>query len=130
MKFWIMLWLLGLRMWWLARNNEDFQRKLADQDIVLQFQTHDGRIARHYVIKSERVHPFGGQHPEPSLTLSFKDAAFAVDTIQKAGKDPMIFMKGMQTQDIKALGDVGLMMWFMGLVKYLKPKKKKSSSTK
>ncbi|MCG8316416.1 MAG: helicase [Pseudomonadales bacterium] len=127
MKFWFLLWVLGLRMWWLARNSEDFQRKLEDQDIVLQFQTHDGGIARHYVIKQERVHPVSGQHPNPSLTLSFKDAAYAVDTLMRAGKDPMIFMKGMQTQDIKALGDVGLMMWFMGLVKFLKPKKKKKS---
>ena len=125
MKFWFLLWVLGIRMWWLDRKNEDFQRKLADQDIVLQFQTHDGKIARHYIIKDERVHAFGGAHTEPSLTLSFKDADYAVETISKAGKDPMIFMKGMQTQDIKALGDVGLMMWFMGLAKHLKPKKKK-----
>ena len=125
MKFWFLLWVLGLRMWWLARNVEDFQRKLEGQDIVLQFQTHDGKIARHYIIKDERVHPVRGQHDKPSLTLSFRDANFAYETIMKAGKDPMVFMKGMQTQDIKALGDVGLMMWFMGLVKFLKPKKKK-----
>lgn len=127
LKFWFMLWFLGIRMWWLARKDEDFRRKLEDQDIILQFQTHDGKIARHYVIKDQRVHPKGGQCDNPSLTLSFKDAAYAIETIMKAGKDPMIFMKGMQTQEIKALGDVGLMMWFMGLVKFLKPKKKKKS---
>ncbi|PIE41810.1 MAG: helicase [Gammaproteobacteria bacterium] len=128
MKFWFMLWVLGLRMWWLARNNEDFQRNLSGQDIILQFQTHDGKIARHYVIKNERVHAFGGQHLQPSLVLSFKDAAFAADTISKAGKDPSIFMKGMQSQDIKATGNLGLMMWFMGLVKYLKPQKKNKAT--
>ena len=124
MKFWFLLWALGLRMWWLARNNEDFQRKLSEQDLILQFQTHDGAIARHFVIKDERVRAVAGQHDKPSLTLSFKDASFAYKTILKAGKDPMLFMKGMQTQDIKALGDVNQMMWFMGLMKYLKPKKR------
>lgn len=125
MKFWFLLWVLGLRMSWLSRKNEDFQRKLEGQDIVLQFRTESGNVARHYVVKNGNVHANPGLADSPSMTLAFRDAEFAYDTIMAASKDPSIFMQGMQAQDIKVTGDVGLMMWFMGLMKYLPPKKKK-----
>ena len=58
------------------------------------------------------------------MTLAFKDSAYAYKTIMAAGKDPKVFMMGMQAQDIKTDGDASLMMWFMGISKYLPPKKK------
>jgi hypothetical protein len=59
------------------------------------------------------------------MTLSFRDAKFAFETIMAAAKNPGVFMQGMQKQDIKASGDMGLLMWFMGVIKYLPPKKNK-----
>lgn len=128
MKFWIMLLLLGWRMSWLSRHNEGFQKQLEGKDFVLQFRTIDGKVARHYHVANGRVQASPGVNPKPSMTLAFKDSAYAFETIMAAGKDPAIFMKGIQAQDIKTEGDVSLMMWFMGVSKYLPPKKKKKKS--
>ena len=128
MKFWIMLLILGWRMSWLSRHNESFQKQLDGKDFVLQFRTIDGGIGRHFHVANGRVIASPGIHDEPSMTLAFKDAAYAFATIMAAGKDPAVFMKGMQAQDIKTDGDVSLMMWFMGISKYLPPKKKKKKT--
>jgi len=128
MKFWIMLLILGWRMSWLSRHNEGFQKQLDGKDFVLQFRTTDGGIGRHYHVANGRVIASPGIHQKPSMTLAFKDAGYAFETIMAAGKDPAVFMKGMQAQDIKTDGDVSLMMWFMGISKYLPPKKKKKKA--
>ncbi|OUS24395.1 hypothetical protein A9Q99_24595 [Gammaproteobacteria bacterium 45_16_T64] len=127
MKFWIMLLVLGWRMSWLSRNSEGFQKQLEGKDFILQFRTADGGIARHYHVANGRVQASPGVHQQPAMTLAFKDSTYAFETIMAAGKDPAVFMKGMQAQDIKTEGDVSLMMWFMGVSKYLGPKKKKKS---
>lgn len=125
MRFWILLLILGWRMRWLAKNNENFRDKLQNKDIVLQLQTASGKVARHYIIRDQRVVPVGGLHDKPTINLSFRDALYAYETIMKAGKDPMVFMKGMGSKDIVVSGDPADMMWFMSLMKFLPPKKKK-----
>jgi hypothetical protein len=34
-------------------------------------------------------------------------------------------MQGIQDKNIQVIGNTGLVMWFQGLTKYLKPRKKK-----
>ena len=42
-------------------------------------------------------------------------------------KNPQLaFMQGIQNKDIQIQGNPALVIWFQGLVKYLKPKKKES----
>lgn len=125
MRFWILLLLLGWRMRWLANHNDAFKDKLTGKDTVLQLRTASGKVARYYVIKDEQVTPHGGVHPKPTICLSFRDAKYAYETIMKAGKDQMVFMKGMGTKDIVVTGDPAEMMWFMSLMRFLPPKKKK-----
>lgn len=125
MKFWFLLLVLGWRMRWLAKNNDAFKEKLEDKDIILQFRTESGKVARYYIIREMRVRPCAGMHPKPDMCMSFKDAAYAFDTIMNASKDKMAFMKGMGSKDIVVTGDPQEMMWFMSLMKFLPPKKKK-----
>ena len=125
MRFWILLLILGWRMRWLANNNEKFREKLENKDIVLQLRTASGKVARHYVVKDLKVVPHGGVHAKPNISLSFRDAQYAYETIMKASKDQMVFMKGMGSKDIVVNGDPAEMMWFMSLMKFLPPKKKK-----
>lgn len=125
MKFWFLLLVLGWRMRWLAKNNDAFKEKLENKDVVLQFRTENGRIARYYQIKNNRIAPFGGIHPRPQMGMSFRDAEYAYKTIMSASKDKMAFMKGMGSKDIVVTGDAQEMMWFMSLIKFLPPKKKK-----
>lgn len=125
MKFWLLLWVLGLRMAWLAWRSEKFRELLVGKELVLQFQTKDEGIVRHYVVRNERIHPHGGAHSSPSAVIAFKDAEYGVATLLGGGKDPMAFMKGVQTQDIIIKGDMSVLMWFMGVAKHLPPRRKK-----
>ncbi|RCL56974.1 MAG: helicase, partial [Pseudomonas sp.] len=53
-----------------------------------------------------------------------KDAAYGFATMTAKNKQ-LAFMQGIQNKDIQIQGNPALVMWFQGLTKYLKPKKKK-----
>lgn len=125
MKFWFLLLVLGWRMRWLANNNDAFKEKLEEKDIILQFRTESGKVARYFKIKDLKVKPCGGIHPKPSMCMAFKDAKYAYNTIMNASKDKMVFMKGMGSKEIVVTGEAQEMMWFMSLIKFFPPKKKK-----
>lgn len=117
-KFRLLLWILGWRMVMKSRGNTDFKQALKDKDIVLQIQTMDDAVARHFVIQNQTVRSRSGHHSQPSLAMSFQDAAYAVETLLK--RDNMAFMTGVQKQLIAITGDFSLLMWFVGAVKKLK----------
>lgn len=125
MKFWLILLILGWRMRWLAWHNEEFRSKLAGKDMVMQWRTKVGPPARSFHFLPNRIIPRAGLHPKPTVTLSFEDATYAVNTLMQASKNQMVFMQGMQEGKIRIEGDASQLMWFMTLMKYLAPKKKK-----
>lgn len=122
-KFRLLLWALGLLMKKSAKNNPDFQKQLQGKDFAFQLQTEDGGIVRHYVIKDNKVKSKGKAHAEPKFTISFKNAETGLGIL--TSKDKNAFMKGIQDKNIVISGDLSLVMWFQGISKYLKPKKKK-----
>ena len=124
MRFWILLWLLGWRMRWLARHNGDFKNKLDGKNVVIQFRTADGRVARYYQVQQQAMRSVSGQHPQPTIGMTFKDAGFAFDVIVKTMKDKSAMMQAMGSRDIVLEGDAQEMMWLMSLFKYLPPRKK------
>jgi len=123
MKFRLLLWALGLMMKKASKKNPDFQKQLAGKDFVFQIKTEDDNIARQYVVKNDRVKSKGGLAKEAAFSLSFKDADTGLAIM--TAKDKNAFMKGIQDKDIKIDGDLSLVMWFQGVVKHIKPKKKK-----
>ncbi|MCO7514676.1 helicase [Pseudomonas guariconensis] len=123
MKFRFLLWAMGLLMARASRNNPAFQQQLRDKDLVFQMQTLDGKVARHFIVSGERVSSKGGQHPQPAFAIAFKDAAYGFATLQAANKQ-LAFMQGIQDKSIQIKGNPALVIWFQGLMKYLKPKKK------
>jgi hypothetical protein len=125
MKFWLILLILGWRMRWLAWRNEEFRGKLAGKDMVMQWRTKVGPPARSFHFLPNRILPRAGLHPKPTVTLTFENAAYAVDTLMQASKNQTVFMQGMQDGKIRIEGDASQLMWFMSLMKYLAPKKKK-----
>lgn len=123
MKFRLVLLLLGWRLRWLARRNNGFRGQLEHRDVIMQWRTFDGAVARWYHFRPGRVVSRHGLNPAPSVTLNFKDAHYAFRTLQAAGKNQMAFMEGMQAGDIKVEGDPGHLMWFMTLMKFITPKR-------
>lgn len=124
MKFRFLLWMLGLLMARASRNNPAFQQQLAGKDLTFQLQTFDGKVARHFIVKGQRITSRSGVVPEPAFSIAFKDAAFGFATLQAQNKQ-LAFMQGIQDKGILVKGNTGLVMWFQGLMKYLKPRKKK-----
>lgn len=126
MKFRFLLWMLGLLMARASRNNPAFQQQLAGKDLTFQLQTADGKVARHYTVSGERIRSAAGTVVEPAFAIVFRDAAYGFATLQASNKQ-LAFMKGIQDKDILIKGNPALVIWFQGLTKYLKPRKKKQS---
>lgn len=123
MKFRLLLWLLGRMMAKASRENPAFQKQLEGKDLVFQLHTLDGKVARHYIVKGLRVSARRGIHPGPAFALGFRDGTYGFATM--TSKNPQLaFMQGIQNKDIQIQGNPALVIWFQGLVKYLKPKKK------
>ncbi|WP_442110901.1 helicase [Pseudomonas sp. NUPR-001] len=123
MKFRFLLWAMGLLMAKASRQNPAFQQQLTDKDLVFQLQTLDGKVARHFIVKDMRINSQSGVHPQPAFAIAFKDAAFGFATLQAKNKQ-LAFMQGIQDKSIQIKGNPALVIWFQGLMKYLKPKKK------
>ncbi len=123
MKFRFLLWMLGRLMAKASRDNPAFQQQLQGRDLVFQLHTLDGKIARHFIVKNQRVHSQRGSVAQPDFALGFKDGAYGFATMSAKNKQ-LAFMQGIQNKDIQIQGNPALVIWFQGLTKYLKPKKK------
>jgi len=123
MKFRLLLWVLGLMMGKASRTNPAFQQQLCDKDLAFQLQTLDGKVARHFIVKDQRITSRSGVHPSPAFAIAFKDAAYGFATMQAKNKQ-LAFMTGIQDKSIQIKGNPALVIWFQGLTKYLKPRKK------
>ena len=123
MKFRFLLWAMGLLMARASRNNPAFQKQLEGKDLIFQMQTLDGKIARHFQVRDQRITSRTGLHTAPAFAIAFKDAAYGFATLQ-AGNKQLAFMQGIQDKAIQIKGNPALVMWFQGLMKYLKPKKR------
>ncbi|MCU1718939.1 SCP2 sterol-binding domain-containing protein [Pseudomonas sp. 5P_3.1_Bac2] len=128
MKFRFLLWMLGRLMAKASRTNPAFQEQLVGKDLVFQLHTLDGKVARHFIVKDQRISSKRGTVNEPAFALGFKDAAFGLATMTAKNKQ-LAFMQGIQNKDIQIKGNPALVMWFQGLTKYLMPKKKKPADS-
>ncbi|MNJ63326.1 hypothetical protein D3C77_592200 [compost metagenome] len=96
---------------------------MAGKELVFQLHTLDGKIARHFIVKDQRVVSKRGPAQQPAFALGFKDAAYGFATMTAKNKQ-LAFMQGIQEKDIQIQGNPALVMWFQGLTKYLMPAKK------
>ncbi len=129
MKFRFLLWMLGRLMAKASRTNPAFQQQLIDRDMVFQLHTLDGKIARHFIVKDQRISSKRGPAREPAFALGFKDGAYGFATLNAKNKQ-LAFMQGIQSKDIQIQGNPALVLWFQGLTKYLMPKKPGSAEKK
>lgn len=124
MGFRFILFVLGLRLRWLAWRNQAFRQRLDKRNVVMQWRTFKGGPSRWFELTTAGVKTAAGIHSSPTVTLSFKDASYAFVTLKAAGKNQMVFMEGMQKGDIRVEGDAAQLMWFMTLMKFIMPSKK------
>jgi ubiquinone biosynthesis protein UbiJ len=129
MKFRFLLWMLGRMMARASRDNPAFRQQLAGKDLVFQLHTLDGRLARHYIVRDERVVGKRGPAAAPAFAVGFRDAAYGFAALTAKNRQ-LAFMQGIQNKDIQMQGNPALVIWFQGLIKYLVPKKKKPMDDK
>lgn len=126
MKFRILLWLLGRLLAGASRSNSEFREQLVERDLVFQLQTRDGRIARHFIVKDQRIRSGAGTVAQPAFSIAFRDAAFGFATLAAANKQ-LAFMQGIQNKDIQIQGNPALVLWFQGLTQLLGPRQKQAA---
>lgn len=127
MKFRLLLWYMARRMEMLARTNAEFIAKLHGRDFVIQLST-DAHTQRYFHVHRNRVHSRDAVHPHPDLTLHFRDDDTAFRLVSAA--DANAFMAAMQEQEVQVSGDYALLMWFMGIGKYLRPARRRRAATR
>jgi len=125
-KFRILLWLLGRLLAGASRSNPEFREQLVDRDLVFQLQTRDGRIARHFIVKDQRIRSAAGTVAQPAFSIAFRDAAYGFATLAAANKQ-LAFMQGIQNKDIQIQGNPALVLWFQGLTQLLGPQQKQAA---
>jgi hypothetical protein len=119
MKFRMLLWYMARRMEILARTNAEFIAKLHGRDFVIQIATDEG-TERFFRIHHNRVASRDGRHATPDLTLHFASDDIGLRLLMKG--DANAFMAAVQTQEVALTGDYALLMWFMSVGKFLRPR--------
>ena len=121
MKFRMLLWYMARRMDLLARTHSEFIAKLHGRDFVIQIAT-DEATRRFFHIRHNRVESHSSEHPAPDLTMHFINNDVAFRLLTKG--DAATFMTAVQANEVKLIGDYALLMWFMGIGKYLRPSRR------
>lgn len=119
MKFKVLLWYMARRMEMLSRTHPEFIAKLHGRTFVIQVSTGQG-AHRYFRIQHNRVTSRNTRHAQPDVTLQFAtdDVAYRLLTTGDANS----FMAAMQQQEVQVTGDYSLLMWFMSVGKYLRPR--------
>lgn len=122
LKFKLLLWALARILKKSSKTNPACIEYIAGKDLIFQIQTLSGS-GRNYTVKDGKIKSSAGLTTKPTFTLTFKDAAAGLSIL--TAKDKNAFMTGIQSKDLVIGGDFSEVMWFQGLTKFLKPKKKK-----
>ncbi len=122
-KLKLILWFLGRLLSKASKTNTDLQAYLGNKELVFQLQTVSG-AGRRFCVKGQRVTSAAGLASAPTFAVVFKDAKVACDIL--TSKDRNAFLRGIQDKDVQLEGNMQEVMWFQGMMKYLRPRKPKT----
>jgi hypothetical protein len=125
-KFRLLLWLLGRLLAGACRRNPEFREQLQGRDLVFQLQTQDGRIARHFTVRDQRIRSAAGTVSQPDFSIAFRDAAYGFAALTASNRQ-LAFMQGIQNKDIQISGNPALVLWFQGLTQLIGPRRKQAA---
>ncbi len=100
---------------WTARRNPEFRQFMQRHNCVVQIRLKDGSIGRHYRFSNGKVHTKAGLHPNPDVTMAFKDLPTALKLMQ-ANVDQNFLILAAKTFRVVVEGDDELQVWFMQLM--------------
>lgn len=120
----LMLWLLSKRIVALSENHEGFQAAIRRRRCVIQFKTHNNKVARYFSFAGGQVLSEAKLHDSPSITFSFRTAAVARKLILGMAKTPddkSVFIEAINQGKLRLQGDISLMTWFMEISDFFAP---------
>jgi len=118
MKFRILLYILGKKLIKKTGTSTEFKKKLAEKDCIVQIKTADNKKGRYFKIAGGNVTSTGGIAPEPTVSLTWKDAATAVAVLTSSDESKK--MQALQDGSLKLEGDAMTALWFTEAMKMLK----------
>ncbi len=121
MRFWLVLWILGLRLRWLVWRDPAFREGLKNRDIVMQWRTAQGRPARWFHFHDNSVVVRSGLCQSPTISLCFESASYAFETLRRAGKNQAVLFEGMNDGRIRVEGDAKALIWFLTMMRFVMP---------
>lgn len=109
---------LGIRLVWLAKERDDkFVKLVGEKQVVIAFESDS--MARTYHFNGGRFHQASevvGQASEADLTIKFVDSLTGVKLLTKG--DLASIMTAVQDGKMSVTGDYKLLMWFVSLAKH------------
>jgi molybdopterin guanine dinucleotide-containing S/N-oxide reductase-like protein len=94
-----------------AKTNTSFREFLGRHNCVVQIQLKDGSIGRHYSIVDCRVTSKAGIHPDPDVTMVFKNPETAL-VFMMPPKDQAAILHAAKNFSVQMLGNDTLIVWF------------------
>ncbi len=117
----ILVYGIGLRLTQLAKMGDPkFKKLLENRNFTIQMGAESQDIYRHFKVENGRFTQGEGKAVSPTLTIDFKDSMTGAKLLTKG--DAAAFMVGIQSGDVKMMGDYSLLMWFNQVAKYIMPK--------
>ncbi len=109
---------LGWKLKRLAQKEASFKEALGEKKMVLEFKTSQNEIGCQYWIDNGAIRTGRLGEAKADSLLVFESADCAVKLL--TGQDRRAFMVAIAKGRVKILGNPNHLMWFMGLMKYLK----------
>nr|WP_180166553.1 helicase [Stenotrophomonas sp. SbOxS2]NYT99402.1 helicase [Stenotrophomonas sp. SbOxS2] len=121
LKFKFQLWAFAQLLKREIKHNPDCARYIAGKRLVFQIRT-ASNVRRQYLIGDGMLRSAAGLTANPQFTLNFADAAKGF-TILSANDSQAAFLRGLGSQDLTISGDFSEVMWFQGLIAFLRPQR-------
>lgn len=119
MKFKLLLLAIYVRLFWLSRFNQKFQKRVSDKNFCFYFGLTDSSIGRSFRISDGRIRSHSGDYNTADIHISFYSAEYAYQMLLTANKKPLLFADGMNKNRIVVRGTVDNLFWLMDIGRHL-----------
>ncbi|MBW1997258.1 MAG: molybdopterin-dependent oxidoreductase [Deltaproteobacteria bacterium] len=95
-----------------AKKHPFFKERLKEKNFTAQIKIKDGSAGRHFTFKNGKVTSRSGIHPNPDITVIFRNAVLAAK-LMKPGRDQLDQINAMKNFQLGLEGPDELTSWFM-----------------
>ncbi|MGI9270504.1 MAG: molybdopterin-dependent oxidoreductase [Woeseiaceae bacterium] len=112
MKLHILLYGVALAIRYTAWRNEKFRQRLKENDLVVQIKLQNNKVGRYYELKNGRLSTKSAIHPQPDVTVFFKNRRVAERVLTPPTDYGEVVHAGKNFQ-MGATGEDRLVVWWL-----------------